>query len=82
MKAIKRSRRPQPALYLGSGPLKVRVTRVPSSVGLEPKLRVWVEREARRYGVSWSFVLANCVSFASGIDVTYDYKADREADRE
>lgn len=69
-----RTERPQPPIYTGSGTRKSRVTWVPSSVGLEPKLRAWVEKEATRYGVSWSFVLANCVSFASGIEVEYDYK--------
>jgi len=41
--------------------------RVPTSQGLNPELEAWVKAEARRYGVSRSFVRANCISYASGI---------------
>lgn len=43
------------------------VHRIPRHSGLLPAHNRWVENEARYWRVTKSFVIANCVSFASGI---------------
>lgn len=39
-----------------------------------PKVRQWVEREAARWGVSKSFVIATAVAHVANIDEQEDYK--------
>lgn len=38
-----------------------------------PKVRAWVEREAARFGVSKSFVIATAVAHVANIDEQEDY---------
>lgn len=39
-----------------------------------PKLEAAVEREMKRFKVSRSFVIAECVAFALGVKLDYSYK--------
>ena len=52
------------------------VHRMPMSTALLKELEAWVQDEMRMWKVSRSFVLANCVSFASGIK-SEDYRKPR-----
>jgi hypothetical protein len=54
------------------------VTRTPRSTGLTPQMDAWIRAEQRRYGVSKSFVIANCVSYTSGIAMVSYKELDRE----
>lgn len=43
------------------------IIRVPRGTSVVPAMEKWIATEAKLFGVSKSFVLANCISFASGI---------------
>lgn len=47
----------------------VRGGRTPATGGFTPALWKWIDKEARRYNCSRSFVLAVCVGEVAGIDV-------------
>lgn len=53
-------------------------TRIPTGTSVLENMRKWVDREARIYGVSRSFVLANCVSFVFGIPMVSYRELDKQ----
>lgn len=54
------------------------VVRIPSHSGFLPRLRAAVEREASDWGVTPSFVVATCVSFALNVEEQPDYRKDKQ----
>lgn len=55
------------------------IPRVPSFAALDPRIRKAILKEADRYGVSVSFVIANALAFTFDINLDYTYKRRRRA---